>query len=320
MAPAPLYAPAGGSAFWVEAGDGARLRAAVFPAHGRPRGSVIVSPGRTEPIEKYAEVIGELQGRGFAVLVHDWRGQGLSQGFAGVGASRDGVRYGHARGWRLFLDDLSRILEDRGAGLPRPWIGLGHSMGGGLTLLAMAEGAAPFDGAILTAPMLGVRLIGRSSALVKAVAVLMGLLGQATRPTPPAVPRPRGGNRAEEALTHDAIRRARVEALMDAHPELRLGGQTWGWLQFAFALTARLKALCGLETIAAPVTIVTAERDRVVAQAPQRAAAARLPRGRYVEVPEAFHEILIETDDRRAVFWREFDELAEEVAPFLPSP
>ena len=81
---APLFAPPDGSAApigtaeWFEGARGFRLRAALFPAKN-PRGSVILSGGRTEFIEKYLEVIRELVGRGFTVLTHDWRGQGLSQ-------------------------------------------------------------------------------------------------------------------------------------------------------------------------------------------------------------------------------------------------
>jgi lysophospholipase len=37
--------------------------------------------------------------------------------------------------------------------------------------------------------------------------------------------------------------------------------------------------------------------------------------GRHVDVPGAHHEILLETDERRQVFWRAFDDLADEVAP-----
>jgi lysophospholipase len=42
--------------------------------------------------------------------------------------------------------------------------------------------------------------------------------------------------------------------------------------------------------------------------ADEKSIASRVPKGRYVEIPDAFHEILIETDDRRAVFWKAFDE------------
>ena len=62
--PAPLVsipeAPApDGRAEWFEGARGAKLRAGLFPAPN-PRGSVVLSTGRTEPIEKYYEVIREL--------------------------------------------------------------------------------------------------------------------------------------------------------------------------------------------------------------------------------------------------------------------
>src|SRR5579862_3798231 len=88
---------AGARAIWLTAADGARLRAALFPALGPVAGSVVLSPGRTEPIEKYFETIGELQARGWTVLAHDWRGQGLSQR-----PLTDRLK-GHARGFALYL-------------------------------------------------------------------------------------------------------------------------------------------------------------------------------------------------------------------------
>ncbi|MDI1364796.1 MAG: alpha/beta hydrolase, partial [bacterium] len=105
--------------------------ACLFPAGqsstGGPRGSVIVSPGRSEPIEKYYEVVDDLLARGFAVLVHDWRGQGLS-----ARALPDRLK-GHAKGFKPFLADYTALLDAFEDRLPKPWIAVGHSMGGCLT-------------------------------------------------------------------------------------------------------------------------------------------------------------------------------------------
>ncbi|HEY2483373.1 MAG TPA: alpha/beta hydrolase, partial [Caulobacteraceae bacterium] len=115
---APLFAtaaapvPAGGAAEWFAGAGGARLRAALFHPDGPVRGSVVVSPGRTEPIEKYFEVADILMRRGFVVLVHDWRGHGLSQR---VGPDTRG----HARGWRDFLTDYGALLTTFEARLPK---------------------------------------------------------------------------------------------------------------------------------------------------------------------------------------------------------
>lgn len=318
MLPAPLFsspdAPLNGAASWVEAEDGAHLRAALFAACGTIRGSVVLSPGRTEPIEKYAEVIGELQDRGFTVLVHDWRGQGLSARFARIGVDPAGDAKGHARGWRRFLSDLARLLDVFGSRLPRPWIALGHSMGGALDLLALTQNAELFDGVVLTAPMLGLRLDGRWPPLIAAISAVMTIAGHAGQTTPPASAHGRKRRRSGASLTHDRTRWAAYEALLENAPELATGDQTWGWLQFAFILSSRLRVRGVLERIEAPVVILGAERDLLVTNGPLRTAAARLPNGRYVEVEDALHEIMLETDARRAVFWREFDALAEGVA------
>ena len=69
--------PAADRVEWIEGAHGHRQRSALFPAKD-PLGSVVVSAGRTEFIEKYFEVIGELLERRYTVLIHDWRGQGLS--------------------------------------------------------------------------------------------------------------------------------------------------------------------------------------------------------------------------------------------------
>ena len=87
--------------------------------------------GQTEFIEKYGEVIGELQARGFTVATFDWRGQGLSSRLTADS------RKSHIKDFREYDEDLATFLEQvvkpLGAGAP---LGLAHSMGA----RAVAEG------------------------------------------------------------------------------------------------------------------------------------------------------------------------------------
>src|SRR5690606_13853054 len=106
--------------------DGARLRAAAAAsAPGAPRrGSVLIAPGRTETVEKYFETMRDLAARGFHSFVIDHRGQGLSDRPASGGR-------GHIdRFERYGMDFACAVAAFSGHDLPRPWIGLGHSMGG----------------------------------------------------------------------------------------------------------------------------------------------------------------------------------------------
>lgn len=293
--------PPGGAAEWFAGAGGARLRAALFPATGEPRGSVVVNPGRTEPIEKYFEVVETLRARGFAVLVHDWRGQGLS---ARLTPDR---RLGHADGSDDFLTDFQRLLaafEDR---LPKPWIAVGHSMGGCLTLLALARGEQRFCAAILSAPMLGLQIGNIPLPVARAIAALAKRFG---RGAAAAIKVPAGSIPFDaNTLTHDRARYARNEAQVAACPDLALGAPTWGWLDFAFSATRELRSGPGLPRISVPLTVLVAGQERLVDNAAARLVTKRVPGARYVEIPGAYHELMQETDDVRAVFWREFDAL-----------
>ena len=296
--------PDGAAAEWFTGAGGARLRAALFAAKGEPRGSVVVSPGRTEAIEKYFETAGALTDRGYVTLVHDWRGQGLADRLL------PDRLLGHATGYQDFLTDYDCLLAAFETRLPSPRIAMGHSMGGCLTLLALAAGERRFSGAILSAPMLGVQVGATPRLVARALASIQSALGRGGHPVPGrSVSTPFESN----IVTHDRARYARAQALIEACPDLALGLPTWGWLDFAFAATSRLANGAGVSRIALPVTVVAAGEDRLVDNFASRAVTARLPLGRYVEIPGAYHELLQETDDLQAVFWRAFEDLAEQI-------
>jgi len=311
--PAPLLSPPEGAfppgttAVWYRGAGGRRLRAAYCPA-AQPVGSVVLSPGRTEHIEKYVEVIGELVQRGFSVLVHDWRGQGLSDRLIG-----DRLK-GHAQGFDDFLTDFKALIDAFQDRLPHPRIALGHSMGGCLTLMAVARGEGRFDGVILSAPMLGILTGGQPYALVRAIAWVMTRIGRGTDYILGGGYDPFQGRLETDGLTHDQTRYDRTRAQMLANRDLALGNVTWGWLDSGMRAVAWLGRAEAVTRIQIPVTVVGAGQDRLVDNKAQAALVARMAHGRYVEIPGALHEILMETDELRAPFWREFDALAASIS------
>ena len=308
IATASAPVPPGGEAAWFEGAREARLRAALFPATGQVRGSVVLSGGRTEPIEKYFEVIEELRGRGFTVLAHDWRGQGLSQRLL------PDRLMGHANGFKDFVADYAALIAAYETRLPKPWIAVGHSMGGCLTLLALALGQKGFSGAVLSAPMLGLQTGAVPRPLGRALATTLTSAGRGGSGVQGRSTSPIAETFETNVLTHDRARYDRNQNQVKACPDLALGGPTWGWLDFAFKAIAVLEAGPGVPRLDIPVTVVAAGADKLVDVAGQRRVTARIPAGRFVEISGAYHEILQETDDIRAVFWREFDDLAAKVA------
>lgn len=298
-------APKGAVPEWVRGADGLALRAALFKPKGAPKGSVVLSPGRTEHLEKYLEVIGDLLARGFVVLAHDWRGQGLS------GRMLKNRLKGHAKGWPAFLEDYHRLLDQFESRLPKPWIALGHSMGGCLTLLALVKGEERrFAACALSAPMLGIITDGKGGyGLARALTWISAHGGLSGRYLfgDPADPFKLTFER--DRITHDRARWDRSRAQIEACPDLALGNLTWGWLEFALQAIGELRKPGVIEALDLPVLIVAAGDDDRVLTPATRALSRRLRHGRYVEVEAAYHEILMETDDVRAIFWSEFDAL-----------
>jgi lysophospholipase len=305
-------APPGGEGEWFRGAGGLRLRAAFWvPSKGvtpEPRGTVVLSPGRTEPIEKYYELIGNFLARGWCVLAHDWRGQGLSARLL-----PDRLK-GHARAVEEFLDDYARLLDTFADRAPKPWVMVGHSMGAALNLMTLEAGETRFEGAVLSSPMLRIKTGKRSMWSVK-LAVKWNLrhghggeyiLGDPDDPFDHTF--------EEDALTSDRPRYEQWRQQMYACPHLAIGGPTWGWLSFAMDVGERVLKPRALKAVKVPVVIVEAGDDRIVWKQTGKWAAQRLPRGRYVEVPSSKHEIIMETDDLRALFLEEFDVMAALVA------
>jgi lysophospholipase len=317
---APLIAtpdapvPDGAEAAWVIGAGGARLRAALFRPKGRARGSIVLSGGRTEAIEKYFEFIQDLLDRGFVVLAHDWRGQGLSHRALG-----DPLK-GHADGSKPFMDDFKILLDNYAARLPKPWVAVAHSMGGCLTLLAMAGGESRFAGAIFSAPMLGIQTGGRSLTAARMMVQVAKLFGRGRRYMLNDPGKPFDDVFDTNVLTHDRRRFARACGQLAAEPTLALGAPTWAWLDFALKATADLARPERLSHITVPVIIVSAEDDKLVDNAAQQAAARHLPQGKFINVPGAYHEILMETDAMRNIFMRALDALTGRVAPTPAEP
>lgn len=286
---------------------GARLRYACWTGPDSPRGTVVLLPGRTEFIEKYAsEVVGELGARGYAVAAMDWRGQGLSDRML---PDHD---KGHIDDFATYVADFQLFLERVVAQATRPVIALGHSMGGHLALRALAEhGPGPFAAAVLVAPMTGLKREAVLRSLLMLVPPRARLEERYLPGTGPyrAAMQVFPGN----VLTRDARRFRFTEQWFAADRRLALGGPTFGWARQAARSLSLLRTAGYLERIALPVLLVSAAADTLVEPATHAPAARRLRRGALLSIAASRHEVLMETDAVRAVFWEAFDRLAKDL-------
>jgi lysophospholipase len=290
------------SPHYILAKDGTRLRTAVFEASPK-HGVCVLLHGQTEFIEKYFEVIGELGERGFTVATFDWRGQG---GSARLLAN---PLKAHVGDFAEYDDDLTSFLEQVVKPLsPKP-LALAHSMGGHILLRTLHDKPGAFAAAAFSAPMLGISARGFPTPLVRLVTTLQTAFGQADEFAWGMAARdPRLVDFNTQLCTSDRARFARTQEIVKANPSIRLAGPTWGWIEATHRSMARVTAPGFAESIQTPLLIVGAGRDRIVRVEAERDFVRRLPHGTYLELADAEHEILMESDAIRARFWGAFDE------------
>ena len=296
---APFYAdvadgPADGRAVWLTTSDGVRIRAGIWNAAG-PRGTVFLLPGRTEYVEKYGRTARDLAAGGYATLSVDWRGQGLAdRAFADrmVGHVQDFAQY------QADLDAL--ILWATDENLPQPWYMIAHSMGGCIALRALVRGL-PFQACAFSAPMWGILMADYLRPVAQALSAASLWLGfqhhyaPGTNAQTYVVAAPFAGN----TLTRDPDMWAYMRAQCVAHPDLALGGPSYGWLKAALDECA---ALAALPCPAVPVICALGAEEKIVDVRPIQTRMSRWSQGRLDMYPGAEHEVLMEVPATRAAF------------------
>src|SRR5205085_12412479 len=130
--------------------DGAVLRWGHLPVAGARAQCVLVG-GFGEFIEKQFETVRDLAARGVAVWCLDWRGQGRSA------RPRRLPTRPRARKFDRDAEDLAAFAAAK-LSRHRPRLLVAHSMGGAIALLCLRRHPQLFDAAVLSSPMVGLRI------------------------------------------------------------------------------------------------------------------------------------------------------------------
>lgn len=298
--------PSGAVVGFLKGKDDVLLRFARWEAtRGPRRGTACLFPGRGEPIEKYFETIADLRRRGFAVAIHDWRGQG------GSARLLDDPHKSHVASFADYEADVYRFIKEIVLpDCPPPLIGIGHSMGGNVLLrLAVVQGLW-FDRMVLSAPLVDIAQ-ERLPAPPRVVRLFASMTGRG--PTGRLYV-PGGSERPVEMcdfegnpFTSDRERFARNRQLVEQCPALAVGSPTIGWLRAAYRSCDVLMSPRYARAVRIPMLLVAAGTDRIVSSSAIETFASRLKIGARVALAGSQHELLQERDEIRQRFWAAFD-------------
>lgn len=291
--------PPGAEVFDFQTADGASLRGGTFPVENA-RGCVVLQVGRAEFIEKFFEVVRDLQKRRFSVAMMDWRGQGLSCRPLPNSAK------GHIGDFEIFRSDLRYFTEQIVLKkFSAPLILMTHSMGGAPGLQLLADGYDKFVAAVLCAPMTRLAANPARLAFYKLLSQIACAVGASGKPVPGA--EQHSMNFEGNILTSDPARHARFRDLQLAEPQAVIEEPTFGWLKAALEAMDDLHKPGRFKRLQTPVLIISAAHDKLVDSSDHDWIAAQSPLIKRALIKGALHEILMERDQFRAEFWRQFD-------------
>ena len=294
--------PEGGSAHWLTARDGVRLRIAWWPKDDA-RGTVLIFPGRTEYAEKYGRTARDMAAHGYAAVSVDWRGQGQADR-----ALTDRLT-GHVVDFDEYQTDIAAVLEAlEDLGAPKPYYLIAHSMGGCIGLRAVMDGL-PVAACAFTGPMWGIRISAALRPMAWTLGLTSGFIGQGhryapgTKPDPLVLAEPFETNQ----LTGDRASYEWMQSHLEAMPDWGLGGPSLRWLGAALLECRRLAKRPSPDV---PCLTFLGTDEQIVDTQRIHDRMKRWPRGELRMIEGGRHEVLMETPAVRA-------RVAQELADFF---
>ena len=296
------------------------IRFTKFGATKGAKGSLVIAPGRTESSMKYVEVAYDFIRRGYSpVYAIDHRGQGFSDRMLA------NPQKGHVVRFDDYVDDFEQfvssvVLKDRTVNPSRLFL-ISNSMGGAITTsyLQRVSTQTPFRATALFGPMLEIAFsAGMTESMARFQTSAICLTGfklkgrtcegyaeaqwgdydPSTRAIDPKHPNPQN-------LTHSQARYELRDYLWNTKwPSLAVGGPTIRWVWQSTKANQQMRATRKLRRIMTPVLIVSGEKDIRVANARHLWYCEKLMSlGKTCQnlvIPEAYHEILMESDELRS--------------------
>ncbi|WMS41296.1 alpha/beta fold hydrolase [Acuticoccus sp. MNP-M23] len=278
---------------------GAKLRVAHWPGAADGPGTVVLVQGRGEFIEMYSETIADLNDRGFAVIAFDFRGQG--------GSARRVRTGGHIDSYRHYVEDLCAVVRHAAQlGLPRPYTLLAHSMGGLVATLATPVLASEVDRVVSVAPLFRIARLPMPSGMVAALSWIGARVGLSRTLVTKARPLPDMTTFADNRITSDPARYSAFCKLAADNPGLMIGPPTFGWLSATFRAMGQARRMQnGLLPV--PSLFIACGADRVVSPVAIDVFARNVKGGGIVIMRHARHQLLLERDHLRNLFFAAFD-------------
>ena len=269
--------------FELVCADGVKLFARVWEVENA-RAAVCIAHGLGEHGERHEKYAEFFNAHGITVYCHDHRGHGRNvkkKSDRGIARMRDLER------------DMVTMIDHAKKETGLPVFLLGHSLGGLIGLFTTLNAKPDVAGSIITSPW--IKLVGGPpKALFDVVSAMAGLLNRVAISNGLSASDLSHDKAVCEAYRHDPLNHEKIGLGLagDAH-------RTAQWV------------LDNPDKLTVPLLLVHGAADKICDVNGSREFAAKNKAVRYVEFPEAFHEIHNEPQDAQKLFETELHFIEE---------
>lgn len=276
-----------------------KIHYATYSSNIQANRCLIILPGRTEPLQKYAEVVHSLEEKmqgEFHFFLMDLRGQGSSQRLL---TETGDYEKGHVDDFDFYVSDLRAFMDQVVAPFPcKERLLLAHSLGAGVAASFMIKYPEIFDRAALSSPMLKIQTKPYSYTVAQTIVKAQMAMGRGNyfaigqKPFNPDLAF------SENNFTSSPARfKMAMDMFKSIVPEARLGGVTNGWLNEVMKGTKKIRKHYADITI--PLRVFHAgietysEKEEMIKFCDQAPYCVRL------YLPTSKHEVLMDRDENR---------------------
>jgi lysophospholipase len=270
---------------------GVKLNYRVFKVSGSKR-SIVLIPGRNEPILKYAEMIQDLTNMGYNIYALDPRGQGASARML------SDPNIGYVEFFKDYIDDLDLfvnqiVLKDQHDHL----FVMAHSMGSAISLMYLHKHPEVFEAAVVNSPMIGVNTAPYPFSVAAALGYTNCGWGDGKVFALGQKPFDYDITQDVDAVTHSKNRFSAKMKLYSSHKDQIIGGVSYRWLCQAMIEGSELTKIA--DKVNKPILMFQAEDELIVDPEGGRKFCDRAPKCMRKVYAGGWHETFMETDDRR---------------------
>lgn len=277
---------------------------ATYTTNPQATRCLVILPGRSEPIEKYAEVVYDLDNGThageFQYFLMDHRGQGSS------GRMVSDTEKGYVDSFNNYVLDLKTfmdtIVNDHKCSEK---LLIAHSLGAGIAVKFLQKYPEYFDRAALSSPMLKILTAPYSYELARAIVLGNVLIGQGKSYGPGQKGFDPTRNFEANTFTSSPVRYDMTMDIFDLFPAARLGGVTNQWLNEVMYATAGIRA--HYSDIKIPLRVFHAGIELYSDKNEMIRLCEKAPHCNRVYLETSKHEVLMDRDVNRDVVIAELE-------------